>query len=184
MSNKARRDLAEDTTRAIIAHWDNVAPDDRIAHLIRHASRGLRRALEFRLAEHEVSFGHWMFLRILWREDGLSQRELSVRAGVMEPTTHRAIARMETLGLVARREATPGRKRQCVFLTDRGRALESTLTPLAEDVNRVALANTVPEDVERMRATLLLMVRNLAEDEIAQQHEGRRILSTRMQAER
>lgn len=184
MNKKGGGDLADATTKAILSPRDNVDPNDRIAHLIRHASRGLRRALEFRLAEHQVSFGHWMFLRILWREDGLSQRELSIRAGVMEPTTHSAVIRMESLGLVERREASPGRKRQHVYLTDTGRRLEGALVPLAEEVNRVALAGAADDDVDRMRATLLLMVRNLAEDEAALQDEGRRILSTRMQAER
>jgi hypothetical protein len=33
---------------------------------------------------------HWTFLRILWQSDGLTQRELSMRAGVTEPTTFTA----------------------------------------------------------------------------------------------
>ena len=49
------------------------------------------RALQRRLAEHGVSFGHWTFLRILWERDGLTQRELSDEAGVMEPTTFAAL---------------------------------------------------------------------------------------------
>ena len=57
-----------------------------------------------RLAEHGVSFGHWTFLRILWEGDGLTQRELSEQAGVMEPTTFSALKTMERLGYVARRK--------------------------------------------------------------------------------
>ena len=58
------------------------------------------RALQMRLAEHRVSFGHWSFLRILWEGDGLTQRELSERAGVMEPTTFSALKAMERLGYI------------------------------------------------------------------------------------
>lgn len=179
-----RDDISAEATQSILDHWRRVAPNDRLAHLIRHASRGLRRSLEFRLAEHEVSFGQWMFLRILWREDGLSQRELSVRAGVMEPTTHTAITRMEALGLVERRRARPGGRRLSVFLSERGRELEEALTPLAEEVNSVALKGASEEDVDRLRRTLLLMVGNLAEDEDRALSEGRRIISTRRMAER
>ena len=56
------------------------------------------RALQARLAAHGVTFGHWTFLRILWEGDGLTQRELSDEAGVMEPTTFAALKAMERLG--------------------------------------------------------------------------------------
>jgi DNA-binding MarR family transcriptional regulator len=49
-----------------------------------------------------VSFGHWAFLRILWETDGLTQRALSVEAGLMEPTTSSALAAMEALGYIRR----------------------------------------------------------------------------------
>ena len=91
-------------TQAILRHWHEAVPDDRMAHLVRDAARGLTRALQFRLAAHGVSMGHWVFLRILWDEDGLSQRELAARAGLMESTTHTALRRMEALGFIERRK--------------------------------------------------------------------------------
>ncbi|QIE56920.1 winged helix-turn-helix transcriptional regulator [Pikeienuella piscinae] len=184
MASRRRSDISSETTKAVLAHWRDSAPDDRPAHLLRHVSRGLRRALEFRLAKHSISFGHWTFLRILWLEDGLSQRELSIRAGVMEPTTHTAIAKMATLGLVERRQAQPGRKRSHIYLTPHGRALEAELVPLAEEANNVALAGAAEEDVARLRAILLLMVKNLAADEIRALDSGQRILPTRRRAGR
>ena len=51
--------------------------------------------MQARLAEHAVPFGHWTFLRILWERDGLTQRELSDQAGVMEPSTFAALKAME-----------------------------------------------------------------------------------------
>src|SRR5450755_1958081 len=106
-------------TQSILRHWREAVPDDRLAHLVKDATRALVRALQMRLAEHAVSFGHWTFLRILWEGDGLTQRELSERAGVMEPTTFAALKAMERLGTVARRQAGSGRKK--VFLTPMGR---------------------------------------------------------------
>ena len=92
-------------TRTILRHWREAVPEDRLAHLIKDAARALVRSLSVRLAEHKVSFGHWSFLRILWEGDGLTQRELSEQAGVMEPTTFTALKAMERLGLVERRHA-------------------------------------------------------------------------------
>ena len=85
-------------------------PDDRLAHLVKDATRALVRALQVRLARHDVSFGHWAFLRILWESDGLTQRALSREAGVMEPTTFAALKAMEKLGYVVRRKLPDNRR--------------------------------------------------------------------------
>ena len=77
-----------DETRNILRHWQEAVPNDRLAHLVRDAGRAYTRALQLRLADHGVPFGHWTFLRILWETDGLTQRELSERAGVMLSLIH------------------------------------------------------------------------------------------------
>ncbi len=169
----------EPSTQAILRHWHEAVPDDRMAHLVRDAARGLTRALQFRLGAHGVSMGHWVFLRILWDGDGLSQRDLAARAGLMEPTTHTALRRMEALGLVERRKQAGDRKKVRVYLSAAGRALERQLVPLAEEVNMVALQTIGAEDIAATRRTLLTMIQQLAEDEARQIAAGRTIPSTR-----
>ena len=137
---------------------------DRLAHVIRETTRALVRALTQRLAQHNVSFGHWAFLRILWQKDGLTQRELSEQAGVMEPTTFAALKAMEELGLVERRQVPENRKNVYVHLTPQGRALKAKLVPLAEEVNRVATRGVPAEDIAAMRRALELMLANLGAD--------------------
>lgn len=167
------------TTQAILKHWREAVPDDRLAHLVRDAARGLTRALQLRLARHGVSFGHWSFLRILWEEDGLSQRELGVRAGLTEPTTHSAVLAMETLGYVTRRQGKANRRRQHIWLTDEGRRLRDVLVPLAEEVNGLAVAGVPAAQVETARRVLLTMVQQLADDEALALDAGERVPSTR-----
>lgn len=152
-------------TRAILRHWREAVPDDRLAHLIKDAARALVRSLSIRLAEHKVSFGHWAFLRILWEADGLTQRELSAEAGVMEPTTFSALKTMERLGYVTRRQVGGDRKKMYVFLTPKGRALKYKLVPIAEEVNRIAVAGISAEEVTGMRSVLLGIIDNMAHDE-------------------
>src|ERR1700716_3017991 len=121
---KSRVPVDKQPTQQILRHWREAVPDDRLAHLVKDATRALVRALQMRLAQHGVSFGHWTFLRILWEHDGLTQRELSGVAGVMEPTTFSALKAMEQLGYVERRQVPENRKNVYVFLTRRGRALK------------------------------------------------------------
>lgn len=141
------------------------ASNERFAHIVRMLSRSFRRSLEFRLSEHTISFGQWIFLRILWDEDGLSQRELSLRAGVMEPTAHTALQKMEVMGLIERRAPNPEKRRLLVFLSKRGHDLRKNLVPLAEEANRIAMQGLDEADIERTRKVLLAMVENLSADE-------------------
>jgi DNA-binding MarR family transcriptional regulator len=166
-------------TSAILRHWREAVPNDRFAHLVKDATRGLTRALQMRLTEHSVSFGHWTFLRILWEQDGLTQRELSERAGLMEPTTFSALKAMEQLGYVIRKQQPDSRKKVYVFLTPAGRALRDKLVPLAEEVNDIALRGVDPSAVAVARDMMLTMIANLAADEEEQSRKERRMPSTR-----
>ncbi len=151
----------------LLRHWHKAVPKDRLAHLVRDCERAFRRALELRLAAHGVPFGQWAFLRILWHADGLTQKELSERAGVMEPTTFAAMKSMEALGYVTRQQAPHTRKNVYIHLTDQGRALESVLVPLAVETNRISTRGLDPADLAATRRVLLAMITNLADDEAA-----------------
>ena len=144
--------------------WQRDIPKDRLAHIVKDATRGLVRALTVRLAEHGVSFGHWTFLRILWAHDGLTQRELSEQAGVMEPTTFAAIKAMEKLGYVTRKQLPDNRKNVYVHLTPKGRALKAKLVPLAVEVNNIAVRGVRADEVEVTRRVLVAMLENLSKE--------------------
>jgi DNA-binding MarR family transcriptional regulator len=120
------------------------------------------RALQSRLAEHSVSFGHWTFLRILWERDGVTQRELSEEAGVMEPSTFAAIKAMEKLGYVTRTQLPENRKNVYVHLTPKGRALKAKLVPLAEEVNEIGLRGISAQDRAVAQRALLAIIANLS----------------------
>lgn len=154
-----------DGARAIRKHWHEAVPDDRLAHLIKDATRASLRALQTRLSSHDVSLGHWTFLRILWEKDGVTQKELSVEAGVMEPTTVTAIRAMEALGYVVRQQKPDNNKNMYVYLTPVGRALKDQLIPLAEEVNAIAVDGIPDAEVALVRKVLLRIIENLTNDD-------------------
>jgi DNA-binding MarR family transcriptional regulator len=154
-------------TDSILRHWREAVPDDRLAHLVKDATRALVRALQMRLAEHGVSFGHWTFLRILWEGDGLTQRELSEQAGVMEPTTFSALKAMEKRGYIRRQQRKGDRKKVYIVLTPKGRRLRKRLVPLAEAVNSIAVRGVKPAEIAVTRTVLLAIIENMATDERA-----------------
>ena len=153
---------AKGGTNAILIHWREAVPNDRLAHLVRDAAKGLMRALHMRLVEHGVSFGHWTFLRILWEQDGVTQRALSEQAGVMEPTTFSALKALEKLGYILRKQTPDNKKNVFIHLTPKGRALKAKLVPLALDVNRIAIRGATAAEIATTRKILLKMIENLA----------------------
>lgn len=159
-----RRVTPRSESQSMLHHWREAVPDDRFAHLVKDATRSFQRSLQMRLADHDVPFGHWTFLRVLWEHDGLTQKRLSDEVGVMEPTTFAAVRAMEARGWVARRQLAENRKNVYVFLTDAGRALKATLVPLAEQVNCLGVAGLSAEDVAAARRVLLAIITQLAQD--------------------
>ncbi len=132
-----------------------------VGYLLRDTYRAFSKILQARISTQGVTIGQWYFLRVLWDEDGLTQRELSQRVGMMEPTTVTALNGMEKRGYVKRVRNADDRRKVNIYLTDKGRALRNVLLPHAIDVNIRAVAGVSLEDVETVRRTLHAMKRNL-----------------------
>jgi DNA-binding MarR family transcriptional regulator len=136
-----------------------------MAHAVKDLLRMIQRAMQIRLAAHSVSIGHWVFLRILWEREGITQRELSELAGVSEPTTYSALLSMEKVGYITRHKVPSNMRNLSVCLTPEGRALKGVLVPLAEEVNAVAMGDLSAQEVAQFRQTLVRMIANLEADE-------------------
>jgi DNA-binding MarR family transcriptional regulator len=127
---------------------------ESLGHLVRDMNRAIQRLLAARIAEHGVALGGWYFLRVLWEEDGLTQRELANRVGMVEPTAVAALRGLEAQGLI-RRDRQPGDKRKVeVRLTEKGRALRAVLLPVAHGINDMAAAALTPAERRLLEALL------------------------------
>ncbi len=132
----------------------NLPLESSIGYAVRMTHRAFVRVLQARIAPHGVTAGMWYFLRVLWIEDGLTQRELSQRIGMMEPTTVTALNNMARHGLIRRRRNPRDKRKINIYLTARGRALRKTLGPLAMEVNAVALQDFSPREIDVLRRLL------------------------------
>ncbi|MET0271747.1 MAG: MarR family transcriptional regulator [Phenylobacterium sp.] len=137
-------------------------PNNSLGYLSRIAFRSFSRALEKRTLPHGVTAGQWRFLRVLWREDGLTQRELSRRVGMREPTTVTALKSLEKSGFVRRKQSEEDRRKIHVFLTPKAKALQAVLAPHIAEVNEIAARGLTPEEVATLRRLLQIVGKNLA----------------------
>ncbi|MBV5336264.1 winged helix-turn-helix transcriptional regulator, partial [bacterium] len=156
-SKSENADAAVETERTVaVDHGERT-----LSSVVRELHRSFARALQRRIASHGVSMGQWFFLRVLWERDGLTQRELSQRVGMMEPTTVTAVSSMERRGFVRRvRNPHDGRKVN-IFLTDKGRGLRDVLLPCAAELEEAALRGVAPADAERTLTVLLKVIENV-----------------------
>ena len=130
-------------------------------YLVRDAHRAFQRLLEKRITPHGVTRGQWYFLRVLWTEDGLSQRELSERVGMMEPTTVIALRSMEKSGLIRRARSTDDKRRSQVWLTAKAQRLRNELLALARRITDEAEEGIGRGDLALFRRVIAQMTANL-----------------------
>jgi MarR family transcriptional regulator, organic hydroperoxide resistance regulator len=130
-------------------------------YLVRDAHRAFQRLLERRLGAYGVARGQWYFLRVLWIADGLSQRELSARVGMMEPTTAIALRSMERSQLIRRLRADDDRRKVRVFLTAKAKRLRNELLMLARGITAEAEQGLAARDLATFRRVIARMTANL-----------------------
>ena len=149
-------------------------PTESVGHQVRWAHRALQRELEEKLRPYGITTGMWHFLRALWEEDGLSQRELSDRVGTTEPTTVSALHAMEKRGLAVRVPNATDRRKSNIFLTRPAKELHDLLLREARDVNRIATAGVEAVEIRALKSTLEKIRKNLATATAARQAGAKR----------
>ena len=147
--------------------------EQSVGYQIRATHRALQRFLQLKIEPYDVTLGMWYFLRALWHEDGLTQRELSRRIGTMEPTTLSAIQNMERRGLVRRVQSKTDRRKWHIWLTPKGQDLKKELIPLARQVVRASVESMDNREVQQLLKALSEIQKNIKaatsqfEDEVA-----------------
>ena len=136
-------------------------PVESAGYLVRDAHRAFQRLLEKRIAAHGISRGQWYFLRVLWTQDGLSQRELSARVGMMEPTTVIALRSMEKAGLVRRSRSSDDKRVTNVWLSAKAKRLRDEMLALARGINEEACQGVSREEFDAFRRAIARMTVNL-----------------------
>jgi DNA-binding MarR family transcriptional regulator len=128
---------------------------------VRDLNRAMQRALQIRIQPSGATLGAWYFLRVLWEEDSLTQRELATRIGMQEPTAVIALRGMEEAGWITRDRSQEDRRKVHIRLTEAGRALREELLPRAREVIGLATDGMTEAEVETLIALLKRAKANL-----------------------
>ncbi len=113
------------------------------------------------LREVKIHVGQDHLLWQLWKKDGASQTELSELMGCEPPTLTNMVKKLEEYGLVTRtKDAVDGRVTR-VFLTEKGRALENSITEIWRNHQEKMLNDISLEDQVILKRLLQKIESNL-----------------------
>jgi len=157
-----KRPAAKRSNGVRLAHYTSTR--DSVGFVVREVWRLFARCLAPRIAREGVSIGMWFVLRMLWDEDGMTQRELGERVGINGPTMVTALNSMERAGLVKRIHNQADRRKINIFLTERGRKLKSKLWPMAAEVLALGLSGLNRSQVQSLNKMLAQVRTNLERD--------------------
>ena len=115
-------------------------------YLINHIARLCFNGLYAQIAPLGLAPAQFMTLLELWREDGLTQRDLVERLDVEQATMANTIARMERDGLVERRPHPEDRRARSIHITEKAKSLEAEATKAASRVNESMLSSLSDDD--------------------------------------
>jgi DNA-binding MarR family transcriptional regulator len=133
-----------------------------IGYLLRDTARRILADLTTRLGPHGITLPQYFVLRELWQEEGLTQREVANRVGVLEPTMVTTLDALERLGLIARVRSTTDRRKTHVQLTPEGSTMRDTLQGYSADVLERALEGVSADEIATLRRLLQQIKGNLA----------------------
>ena len=98
---------------------------DSATYLASLMAKSFSRALQERGQKLGFAPGQFPVLLELWREEGLTQKQLLDRLDIEQATMANTLARMVRDGLVVRKKHPTDKRAQKIFLTDEARAMEA-----------------------------------------------------------
>jgi DNA-binding MarR family transcriptional regulator len=143
---------------------NDLTNQDPLGFIIYRTALALKAALQRCFKEHgyEITGEQWGIIRLLWREDGLSQREIAEHTAKDKPNITRMLDALAKKGLIFRQPHPRDRRKYCIYLTKDGRRLHTRLLPLIDHLREKVTQNLEAPEIEALKATLAKIYHNTA----------------------
>lgn len=128
--------------------------DDLIGRGVTQTSRNIVRALSVSLKDYGITPEQWTVIKNLARQDGITQKALSLSTGKDQATLTRILHLIEKKGLIERRNNLHDRRSYLIHLTEEGRQMENALYPAVESL----YVQTILQDISEEELHLFLGV--------------------------
>lgn len=106
------------------------------------------------LEKYNLTPKQFSLLAFLWKQDGLSQVELSDKCQIDRTTVGGLLDRLESQSYVKRLPHPEDRRAYLICLTDTGKALQENLLAIAWEVSNVFAAKLSADEIETLKRIL------------------------------
>ncbi|HVJ90616.1 MAG TPA: MarR family transcriptional regulator [Labilithrix sp.] len=108
---------------------DQLVLDEFLCFALYAASRSMTQLYRSYLDESDLTYPQFLVVFLLWKQDGQTVSAIAEMLLLDGGTVTPLLQRMETKGLIVRQRSFEDERVVRVFLTDAGKALETTLLP-------------------------------------------------------
>lgn len=108
----------------------------------------------------DITVEQWMILLLLWKQNSRTQQEIANIIGKDKGTISPQIDGLQKRKLIVRLQDQHDKRRNRIYLTRRGKALEDKLVPLGFANMKIAQHGIPEEDLKICRAVLQRVCRN------------------------
>ena len=152
---RSKRDIAPDNDGADA----RLAMDDYVPYQLAVLSSRLSRELESAYGErHGLSRTEWRTLALVGEVDESAATTVVERSGMDAVAVHRAVKRLEELGLMQRASSSTDKRLKPLRLTESGKAVYRSIVPHARELERRLLNKLLPDEVRMFRKVLSKLV--------------------------
>lgn len=146
------------------APTDSTAPlrlDDYLPYLINRAGIALATRFSAILRREGLSLPDWRVLAALRERNGQRLTELACRTSIEISTLSRLVGSLEGNGLVTRDRDSEDARAIAIRLSPTGEALSARLTPVAQNLEKTALAGLSEAEAQQLKSLLHRIFDNL-----------------------
>ena len=100
-------------------------------------------------------------LYVLWQEDGIPDRLLSVKCGLAITSLTTMLERMENQGLISRVQSETDKRKTLLFLTGKAHALKGEYDSVSDEMSSIYYKGFTEEEITRFEECLDRIRKNL-----------------------
>ena len=135
--------------------------DNCIAFITNTVSKKIAEAFEKKLTDYKITRTQWIALYFINKNKMITQRELSDKLSLKEPTVARLLDKMEYWGWLVRISSEKDKRKKLLRLTQQGKKIEAEISIVAEQFRDDLIKGISNKDLAIYDSVLNRMLKNI-----------------------